>query len=316
MSLLPADWKARAVDAQPPRTLSVRDVRRLPSLWWRRSLRTDLLALALLGGVSTLAMALYTVTVSQPDGRVLVGITIAAVLGLLAGGARATVEERRRLLSRRLLHVQELERRTIARELHDEVGQALTAIKINLQSIERSPKLGLDRVQDSLAIVEALVARIRDLSLDLRPAMLDDWGLYAAVRWYAGRQAERAGITIRVRGNVGDERLPSDVETTCFRVVQEAVTNALRHARATRLDIRLSRDPTHIGVEVVDDGAGFDVHDARHAANHGESLGLLGMEERVRLLGGEITLSSRPGAGTTITVSLPTDGPTGGRPEQ
>jgi two-component system sensor histidine kinase UhpB len=108
-----------------------------------------------------------------------------------------------------------------------------------------------------------------------------------------------------VTDNVGDERLPPDVESTCFRVVQEAVTNAIRHAGATRLDVRLARTAERVGVDVIDDGAGFDVDDARHGASDGTSLGLLGMEERVRLLDGQITVASRPGAGTTISLSLP-----------
>jgi GAF domain-containing protein len=215
--------------------------------------------------------------------------------------------ERLQVLSSRLLEVQEAERRHIARELHDEVGQALTAVKINLQMLRRQaePGVAAGRLDDSLDIVDRILRGVRRLSLDLRPSLLDDLGLPAALRWYVGAQAERAGLAAEVVAGALPRDLSPALATSCFRIVQEAVTNVVRHARATRLTVTLDCADATLDLTVSDDGAGFDVPAARRRALEGESLGLLGLEERAELAGGRSVIESAPGQGTTVRVSLP-----------
>src|SRR6266702_4327335 len=144
--------------------------------------------------------------------------------------------ERLEALSQRLLKVQENERRLIARELHDQIGQALTAVKLNLESLRSGRRAKAFPLDESVAIVEQLMEAVRSMSLELRPSALDDLGLAAALRWYADRQARRAGFSVRVRPQLPAERLASDLETACFRVAQEAITNVARHAGAKRVE--------------------------------------------------------------------------------
>ena len=219
----------------------------------------------------------------------------------------ARSSERLEHLSRKLLEVQETEKRGLARELHDEVGQMLTAIKINFQGIRSTadPATGAKRVRDGIEIVDGLLRRVRDLSLDLRPSILDDWGLAAALQWSAERTAERAGVVVDVATEIGDHRFPSVVETACFRVFQEAVTNALRHGHARHVVVELVHKPGALELFLHDDGTGFDVSVAQVAASRGKSLGLLGMAERVRLTGGVFTIDAEPGRGTWIRATFP-----------
>jgi PAS domain S-box-containing protein len=215
-----------------------------------------------------------------------------------------TSGERLERLSRRLLEIQETERRSLARELHDEIGQALTSVKINLQSLRRGAKTAAPRVDDSIKIVSRLLQQVRDISLDLRPSLLDDWGLLPALRWYVERLAQRAGIAARVVAD-GEERFAPDVETACFRIVQEALTNAVRHARARNVIVELRRTATELEAVVRDDGTGFQVRVARHKASRGTSVGLLGMEERARLLGGTLVITSALKEGTEVRARFP-----------
>ena len=210
-------------------------------------------------------------------------------------------------LSRQLLAAQETERRHIARELHDEVGQALTAVKINLQTMGRGGAAAppAPRLEESIRIVERTLEQVRNLSLDLRPSILDDLGLVAAARWYLDRQAQRAGIAAHLVVDLPPEPLPPEVETACFRVLQEAVTNVVRHAGAREVRVVLARRGEELHLAVRDDGAGFDVAAARARAARGGSLGLLGMQERVILLGGRMDVSSAPARGAEIQVWFP-----------
>lgn len=215
------------------------------------------------------------------------------------------------VLSTRLLATQESERRAIARELHDEIGQALTAVSVNLQRLRTAADDG-DRAEivgESITITQETLRQVRDLSLDLRPSLLDDLGLGPALRWYAERQAQRCGFAVALADEIGDVRYPAPVETTCFRVAQEAITNVARHAGAhtVRVGIRREGDELHLVVE--DDGVGFDVEAARDRATRGQSLGLLGMEERATLAGGRIDIASQAGTGTRVLVRLPAGGP-------
>ncbi len=215
--------------------------------------------------------------------------------------------QRLQTLSRRLIEAQETERRHIARELHDEIGQALTAVKINLQAIQRlpDPSTLTAYLQESIEIVERALQQVRNLSLDLRPSLLDDLGLIAALRWYIDRQAQRAGFTARLTADPIETRLPADIETTCFRVAQQALTNIVRHAQARHVDVELRHSDAVLELIIRDDGVGFDVQAALDNAVKGASLGLLGMQERVLLIGGQIEIRSAPGQGTEIQARLP-----------
>lgn len=218
---------------------------------------------------------------------------------------------RRQRLSQRLLAAQETERRRIAHELHDEIGQALTSIKINLQMLQRVPdEIPAARLDDSIEMVTRLLQQVRDLSLNLRPSVLDDWGLVAAIRWYLERRAANLTLKAEIVVENPDERFPPEIETVCFRVVQEAVTNAVRHAHAGHLTVELQPRGGFLALTIRDDGRGFIVADAQRRASRGESLGILGMEERVHLVGGTLLIKSAPGHGTAVSAHIPLPSPT------
>jgi PAS domain S-box-containing protein len=217
--------------------------------------------------------------------------------------------ERLAVLSTRLLAAQESERRAIARELHDEIGQALTAVSVNLQTLMGSPATADRRevLDESITITQQTLRQVRNLSLDLRPSLLDDLGLGAALRWYLERQGQRLGFAIALDDNLGDVRYPAPIETTCFRVAQEAITNVARHSNAQTVRVTVRRDAVELHLSVEDDGTGFDVDAARERASRGHSLGLLGMEERATLAGGRIEIMSRPGHGTRVIARFPVE---------
>ena len=201
-------------------------------------------------------------------------------------------------LSRKLIEAQEAERRAVARELHDDFGQVLTALKLNLQRRDRDDS-------ESIALVDGAIARMRDLAQDLRPPLLDEQGLDASLRWYVEREATRAGLAFRLALTHLDERPPAAVETTCFRVAQEALTNVIRHAQAQVVEVELGPTAGMLQLVVRDDGRGFDVPAARLRAAHGGSQGLLSMQERVALAGGDLQIDSTPGRGTSVRARLP-----------
>jgi two-component system sensor histidine kinase UhpB len=201
-------------------------------------------------------------------------------------------------LSRRLIEAQEAERRAVARELHDDFGQVLTSLRLTLQRGDRDNA-------ESIALVDGAIARMRDLATDLRPPLLDELGLGASLRWYVGREAARAGLVARLSLAAPTTRPAAAIETTCFRVAQEALTNVIRHAQAHVVDVELRQIDSHFELVVRDDGRGFDVAAARQRATHGGSQGLLSMQERVALVGGELAIESAPGRGTTIRALLP-----------
>ncbi|MBV9387726.1 MAG: ATP-binding protein [Chroococcidiopsidaceae cyanobacterium CP_BM_ER_R8_30] len=215
-------------------------------------------------------------------------------------------QKRLKTLSGKLIEAQEAERRLIARELHDEIGQALTAVKINLQALQRAygDKIAAS-VHESINIVEVALQQVRSLSLDLRPSLLDDLGLVAALRWYVDRQTKRAGIIGEFVAEPLETKLSTNLETTCFRIAQEALTNVIRHAQAQQVTIKLQQRENQLCLVICDDGIGFDVPAAREQATKGRSLGLLGMEERTLLVGGQIQVNSIPQRGTEIHVRLP-----------
>jgi signal transduction histidine kinase len=214
---------------------------------------------------------------------------------------------RLRLLSQQLIEVQENERRHIARELHDEIGQALTAVKVNLQTIGRmSADSSLSPyMRESIAIIDRTIHQIRNLSLDLRPSLLDDLGVVSALRWYVDRQAQRGSFEAAFTAHPPDMRFSSTLETTCFRVVQEALTNVVRHAKANRVSVNIEKNSAFLEIQVVDNGVGFDLDAIQDQQPDKDSLGLLGMKERVELVGGTLEIRSTPHAGTEIRACLP-----------
>ena len=213
---------------------------------------------------------------------------------------------RLRALSRRLLEVQEEERRSLARDLHDDIGQALTALKIQLESLARAGSGPLvAQVEECVATTQHALARVRQLSLNLRPLQLDDLGLVAALRSHLDRQASLGGLIPHFEANDAPQQVIPEIETACFRIAQEAITNVLRHAAARNLWIRLFTADGRLGLSVRDDGKGFDLEPARKRAAAGDSLGVVGMEERAALEGGSFELRTAPGQGTILLATFP-----------
>jgi PAS domain S-box-containing protein len=211
--------------------------------------------------------------------------------------------------SRRLVHAQEAERENIARELHDEIGQALTAITINLQWMQRSGAvndIGQPRIRESIEVIDDALRRVRELSLELRPSMLDDLGLSAALSWYTSRYSERTGINAVVSGDLPRTiNISRPIETACFRIVQEALTNAARYSRASRIDVNIEKQNGTLRMTIADDGVGFIVKD-HLSAGLATALGLRGMKERALAVGGKLTINSEVGKGTQIMLLVPT----------
>jgi signal transduction histidine kinase len=215
-------------------------------------------------------------------------------------------EAQRGDLLRQVVSAQEAERQRIARELHDETGQALTAIGLGLRGISTTLRADVDKSAANLRQLEGLVAHSLDelqrLIADLRPSHLDDLGLPAALRWYASEVQARVPLQVQVE--VGGEQRPIDavMNTTLFRVAQEAMTNVVKHAGAKAVKITLAYSVDSLGLRVEDTGRGFDVAVAKAQR---PAWGLLGMEERATLLGGKFTLTSRLGQGTCVEVTIP-----------
>ena len=215
--------------------------------------------------------------------------------------------ERLQGLSRRLLEVQESERKSLARELHDDIGQALTALKLNLEALQRGRDGATleSRVQEALETTRHTLDRVRQLSLSLRPLQLDDLGLAAALRSHLDRQATLGGFAPHPEIQDFPARLPPEVETACFRVAQEAVNNIVRHARARNVWLQLALDGKQLALSVRDDGIGFDVAAAQRRAALGASLGVVSMAERAALAGGALRIESAPGRGTALRATFP-----------
>jgi PAS domain S-box-containing protein len=202
-------------------------------------------------------------------------------------------------LSRRLLQVQEEERRRLAHELHDELGQVLTVVRLELKALECNVKTGTGRraIQNSLSAVERAIAQVRSLSLDLRPPLLGELGILAALRGLAERQP----IAVELIFSPPDLSVPEEVATVCYRVAQEALTNVARHARTSNARLLVQANGESITVRIEDKGAGFDAAAVRDK----ERFGLAGMRERVQLVGGIFTLHSSPGKGCEVRAELP-----------
>jgi signal transduction histidine kinase len=203
---------------------------------------------------------------------------------------------------RRVVAGQELERQRLARELHDETGQALTSILLGLKTIEEAGD-GQDVRKSILELRELVVGTLQDvrrLAVELRPKALDDFGLVAALQRLAETFAEQTGIRVHVQAVLGDSRLSGETETALYRIVQEALTNVIKHAQAQTVSVVLTRKDDRVVAVIEDDGRGFDPADTSD-----ERLGLLGMGERIALVNGQLSVESRPGEGTTIAVEVP-----------
>ena len=210
------------------------------------------------------------------------------------------------VLSRRLVEAQESERRHLARELHDELGQTLTVAQLNLQSLLQAGNCGdVPRLQASLEAVECVLEQVHDLALNLRPSILDDLGLEPALTWLTNRQSELGGFKCEFNTEELPSRLDSLLETECYRIVQESLTNVMRHARANAVTVDLRRDGEQLCLRIRDNGIGFDVPVTREKAVLGTSLGLLSMEERAALAGGHFKVNSSPGQGTEVHACFP-----------
>lgn len=253
-------------------------------------------------------VALHVGIVRDADGRPTNFVSVVNDITDAKHSERMLTDYSARLLSlsHRLLSVQEEERRALARELHDHIGQQLAALKLNLEMLRRShPELtGDTRLADCLDITDQTIGQIGDTSLDLRPSMLDDLGLSPALHWYARRQQLRSGCEIAIGGDL-DERLPGHVETAAFRIVQEAVNNAIRHGHPAHVFVDLAVDAAHLTVTIRDDGDGFDPNAVLPPGDSGACLGLLSMRERAELLGGEFRLRTAVGEGVSIHARLP-----------
>jgi PAS domain S-box-containing protein len=217
-------------------------------------------------------------------------------------------QQRLEALGRTLLKKMEVERHHVAHELHDEIGQALTVVKMSLESLqkEKNPMSETDTLAECVGIIDRALAQVRDLSVNLRPALLDDLGLVAALRWLANSTISKTGVEIlfHADGN-SDADLSKGMATACFRVAQEAITNVMRHAKASTVVIRLTREGDELKLTVEDDGVGFDVKETQLRTVRGENFGLLAMRERVTLSGGTLVLKSAVGEGCNITAYFP-----------
>ena len=203
---------------------------------------------------------------------------------------------------RKVVQAQELERARLARELHDETGQALTSVLLGLKALEQAVTTegGHERVASLRELVVETLQSVRRLAVELRPSALDDFGLAPALERLVDTVREQAGLEVDLELRLGAVRLPSEVETTLYRIVQEALTNVTKHAGATRISVVVSRQEQAVAAVIEDDGAGFEVAEAR-----ADGLGLVGMRERVGLVGGRLRIEASPGRGTTLAAEIP-----------
>jgi len=250
--------------------------------------------------------------------RLLIALIVTVVLGtamavfstrrVLKSEARAearfeeVAEARRQLtnLSARLVQAQERERRALSRELHDEVGQALSAVLVELRNLSAARSEAESRAQVDLirGLVESTVRVVRNMALLLRPSMLDDLGLVPALRWQARETSKRTSMDVSVTTDLDSDDFPDEHKTCIYRVVQEALHNCSEHSQATTVRIRVHQQPGTLALSIQDDGCGFDVKQVK-------GLGLLGIEERVARLGGTCSVFSERGRGTKLTIELP-----------
>ena len=273
--------------------------------------RRNLTKLVKEGGTS------YEVDVMAKDGRrVPVEVNSRAIYenGVLVGvqGMARDITERKlaqdalQMFSRQLIEAQEDERRRISRELHDQIGQILTAVKMNLYTVQQFCKMSEAEsyVKDNIEAVDEALRLVRDLSVDLRPPVLDDLGLVTALRWYADRYSKRTGLNVEVIIDLPDhnERFSRERETACFRIAQQALNNIARHAQASQVQVELVKDENGLVLTVKDNGVGFDPN---KRALRTATLGLVSMQERAHAAGGALEIKSARSKGTEVRFTLP-----------
>ncbi len=237
------------------------------------------------------------------------------MLGRLAAHTQIIETSRAQLrrLSGQVLSAQEEERKRLARELHDDTSGALARVILNLEMCEESLPDDLTetrtRVRGTRVLAEQTLENTRKMIFDLRPTLLDDLGLAAAVRWYAKTNLEPAGINVQFEASSTLGRASAPIETAMFRIAQEAINNIIRHASAHHAQIQLTREGTHWILRIRDDGCGFDVTALSHLPDIklDHHWGLFGMDERANLLGGRLEVRSSPGKGTTLRVEIPVE---------
>ena len=233
---------------------------------------------------------------------------LADSFNLMAKTLMEKMKLERKYLSQ-IIEAQENERKRISRELHDEIGQALTAIKFNLDMIDKdlpqTSALLRGRLGEAKSLSNQTLTAMRQLSMDLRPTMLDDFGLIPTLRWYIQNFSNRLNIYSRFEAIGFEEKLPPQIETAFYRIIQEALNNIAKHAGADRIEISLERRDSMIGASITDNGKGFDLERVLHPESPERGFGIIGMQERVSLLGGQIDIQSRPGFGTHIHIEVP-----------
>jgi signal transduction histidine kinase len=249
-------------------------------------------------------------------GAVLIGLGIAILailwVGTLEANARRqfrrieAAEDELRRLSRQQVRAQEEERKSISRDLHDEVGQSLTALRMELRSIQDhcpapEPEF-TEHVERAKRLTEQTLRVLRHIAMGLRPTMLDDLGLGPAVQWQGREFSRQTGVPVNITLNGIDDQIPERQKTCAYRLVQEGLTNCARHSKATAIDVTIERSGAELAVRVKDNGVGFDPADGRDAGR-----GLLGIQERVKELGGQVRIEAQPRAGTAVYAVIPLD---------
>ena len=275
---------------------------------WQSYLRVPLIAKGQIQGIAALLGAEPSLLSSE---QISFFKALGQQVGVAIQNARlfeqvSAARERMRTLSQRLVQVQEAERRHIARELHDQVGQALTGLIFELEVCRRLPPADLDRrINKAQELANELIAQVRNLSLILRPTILDDLGLLPALLWHFERYTDSTGVRVSFDYAGLERRFPAEVETAAYRVAQEALTNVARHAEVREATVHVWADMEMLCVQVEDRGAGFD---AKAAIEKHASSGVAGMRERALLLGGELNIESAPGRGARLTAEFPLNG--------
>ena len=225
--------------------------------------------------------------------------------------ARALTDKMRleRKYLSQIIEAQENERRRISRELHDEIGQALTAIKFNLDMIDKdlpqTHPILRGRLGEAKSLSNQTITAMRQLSMDLRPTMLDELGLIPTLRWYVQNFSKSLGIDSQFQAIGVEEKLPPQIETAFYRIVKEALNNISKHAEASQVEISLEQRDSTIYASIIDNGRGFDLDKVLHPESPERGFGIIGMQERISLLGGKIDIQSRPGFGTRIHIDVP-----------
>lgn len=241
-----------------------------------------------------LQVSMLRVPLSMPNGEDGIYVMLSDITD------RKRADEALRMLPRRLIETQETAGKQIALELHDQIGQSLTSVSMMLALIPKLERAAVEeRIADARGILDDLINRVRNLALDLRPSILDDFGFEAALQWLAQRFSRQMNLNIELQSTIDSERFRPDVEIAAYRIVQEALTNVARHAQVREATVRIERISDTLHVEITDRGIGFDPDGAQ------VSVGLAGMAERARSLAGRLSIVCEPDAGTRVTAELP-----------